>query len=78
MFSFSQSESLRSRVQIKMDNTDWSQSLSFDAVGSNTEFMMKTSDRENLAAYFGMSISTGTGKVSFFMPPYFKSLVSTF
>ncbi|KAH9250730.1 hypothetical protein BASA81_011446 [Batrachochytrium salamandrivorans] len=70
MFSYSTFEPLRSRAQVKVDNSEWSRPLSFEAVGSAFQVKAaKTSEKINI--HLGVDVKEGDGK-------YYLTKVVTF
>lgn len=63
MFSFTATESLRGRIHLKAPDTDWSSSMSLEAVGSITEITMQSTASYERCTALGMQVDTGTGKV---------------
>ncbi|KAI8929325.1 hypothetical protein BC831DRAFT_410850 [Entophlyctis helioformis] len=70
MFSYSTFEPLRSRAQIKVDNSEWSKPLSFEAVGSLFQVTVPIPS-EQANVHLGVSIKEGEGK-------YYLTKVVTF
>ncbi|OAJ41917.1 hypothetical protein BDEG_25446 [Batrachochytrium dendrobatidis JEL423] len=61
MFSYSTFEPLRSRAQVKVENSEWSKPLSFEAVGSAFQVTAaKPSEKKNI--YLGVDVKEGDGK----------------
>lgn len=73
MFSFLSKEGVRGRVSVKCEYTDWSHSISLDAVGSTFEVQMKIEN--STCVSLGCQVSTGSGKVCIIYCISFKFVV---
>nr|KAJ3420850.1 hypothetical protein HK105_005137 [Polyrhizophydium stewartii] len=70
MFSYSTFEPLRSRAQVKVDDSDWSKPLSFEAVGSAFQVTIPN-PAQQCNVHLGVDIKDGEGK-------YYLTKVVTF
>jgi vacuolar protein sorting-associated protein 13A/C len=60
LFSFSNYEPLRSRAHVKVKDSDWSPSISFEAVGASYHLSLPSSGE--MDTLLGIDIQEGTGK----------------
>ncbi|KAJ3037263.1 hypothetical protein HDV00_001828 [Rhizophlyctis rosea] len=61
MFSYSNFEPLRSRAQVKVEDSDWSKPISFEAVGSSYDVAIPSATR-GLEYRMGVTVTEGEGK----------------
>ncbi|KAK3196447.1 Vacuolar protein sorting-associated protein 13 [Lecanicillium sp. MT-2017a] len=61
MFSYGSSEDNRNRALLKVADSEWSKPQSFDAIGSTSEVVL-TSANKNREIHLGITVNSGEGK----------------